>query len=52
MKEKQELNRFRKYVEDRIGRFLKDERKFIEFQPLDTVYRAVMYVNKLSFFLI
>lgn len=36
------MNKFQKYVEERIGRFVKDERKSIQFQPLDKIYRAIM----------
>lgn len=43
IKEKEELNRFRKYAGERIARFAKDERKFIEFQPLDKVYRTIIH---------
>lgn len=39
---KNEMNKFQKYVEERIGRFVKDERKSIQFQPLDKIYRAIM----------
>ncbi|KNC26876.1 hypothetical protein FF38_10948 [Lucilia cuprina] len=42
-KQKEELLRFRKYVEERIGRFAKDDRHHIEFQPLDKVHRAVIH---------
>ncbi|XP_053949549.1 sperm-associated antigen 7 homolog [Anastrepha ludens] len=42
-KHKEELNRFRKYVEDRIERFAKDDRPHIEFQPLDKVHRAIIH---------
>lgn len=43
-REKEELNRFRHYVEERIDRISKDDnRKFIQFQPnLDKVYRSVV----------
>ncbi|XP_055374863.1 sperm-associated antigen 7 homolog [Condylostylus longicornis] len=43
LKEKQELNRFRKYTEERISRFSKDDRKFIEFQILDKLYRTIIH---------
>lgn len=42
-REKEELNRFRVFVEERIDRISKDDkRKFIQFQPLDKVYRSVV----------
>lgn len=42
-REKEELNRFRQFVEERIDRISKDDsRKFIQFQPLDKVYRSVV----------
>ncbi|GAB0100565.1 Sperm-associated antigen 7 [Sergentomyia squamirostris] len=40
---KNELNRFRTYVEQRIERFIKDNRKFIQFPPADKVYRSVVH---------
>ncbi len=44
-REKEELNRFRLFVEERIDRISKDDkRKFIQFQPLDKVYRSVVWV--------
>lgn len=39
---KNELNKFRTYVEQRIERFTKDNRKFIIFPPADKVYRSVV----------
>lgn len=39
---KNEMNKFQKYVEERVGRFVKDDRKSIQFQPLDKIYRAIM----------
>ncbi|XP_030561580.1 sperm-associated antigen 7 [Drosophila novamexicana] len=42
-KQKEELLRFRKYVEERMGRFAKDDRTYIEFQPLDKVHRSVIH---------
>lgn len=42
-KQKEELLRFRKYVEERMGRFAKDDRTCIEFQPLDKVHRSVIH---------
>lgn len=45
-REKDELNRFRHFVEERIDRISKDDkRKFIQFQPLDKVYRSVVWEN-------
>lgn len=44
-KEKDELNRYRKYVEERIERFKRDEkRKSLQFEPMDKIYRTVVYV--------
>lgn len=41
--EKHELLRFRKYCEDRIDRFVKDDnRKSLQFQSLNKFYRTVM----------
>ncbi|XP_055533305.1 sperm-associated antigen 7 [Wyeomyia smithii] len=43
-KERDELNRFRKYSEERLGRLVKDPvRQFMEFQPLDKVHRSVVH---------
>lgn len=39
---KNEMNKFQKFVEERIGRFVNDDRKSIAFQPLDKIYRAIM----------
>lgn len=42
-REKEELCRFRKYVEDRIGRLVKDEnRKFMQFDSMTEVYHTVV----------
>uniref|UniRef100_U5EK95 R3H domain-containing protein n=1 Tax=Corethrella appendiculata TaxID=1370023 RepID=U5EK95_9DIPT len=42
--EREKLNHFRKYCEERIGRLIKDpNRNFMEFQPLDKVYRTVVH---------
>lgn len=41
-KEKEEIIRFRKFVEDRVNRFAKDQRHFIEFQPLERLHRTIM----------
>ncbi|XP_055912414.1 sperm-associated antigen 7 [Eupeodes corollae] len=43
IKEKEEINRFRKYAQERIDRFSKDERRYIEFQPMDKVYRSIIH---------
>lgn len=41
----QDLQRFRKFCEERIDRFVKNgERKSIQFQPLSKFYRSVMWV--------
>ncbi|XP_058826633.1 sperm-associated antigen 7-like [Topomyia yanbarensis] len=43
-KERDELNRFRKFVEDRLGRLVKDSnRHYMDFQPLDKVHRSVVH---------
>lgn len=42
-KEREEMSRFRKFVEERIGRFSHDDRKFIEFQPFDKIYRTIIH---------
>ncbi|XP_053663493.1 sperm-associated antigen 7 [Anopheles marshallii] len=43
-KQREELNRFRSYVEERLGRFMKDDNRFyMEFQPLDQVYRSIVH---------
>lgn len=42
-KQREELNRFRKYAEERINRFLNDERKSLQFQPLDRAYRTIIH---------
>ncbi|XP_059607595.1 sperm-associated antigen 7 [Phlebotomus argentipes] len=40
---KNELNKFRTYVEQRVERFMKDNRKHIQFPPADKVYRSVVH---------
>ena len=41
--QKHELNRFRKYAEERLNRFRKDEKRlFMQFQPLDKMYRTIV----------
>uniref|UniRef100_A0A182YPS3 Uncharacterized protein n=1 Tax=Anopheles stephensi TaxID=30069 RepID=A0A182YPS3_ANOST len=43
-KQREELNRFRSYVEERLGRFVKDDnRHYMEFQPLDQVHRSIVH---------
>ncbi|XP_052893306.1 sperm-associated antigen 7 [Anopheles moucheti] len=43
-KQREELNRFRSYVEERLGRFIKDDNRcYMEFQPLDQVYRSIVH---------
>lgn len=43
--EKREIMKFRKFCEERINRFTKDDnRKSIQFQPLPRIYRTVVYV--------
>uniref|UniRef100_A0A182PVB7 R3H domain-containing protein n=1 Tax=Anopheles epiroticus TaxID=199890 RepID=A0A182PVB7_9DIPT len=43
-KQREELNRFRQYVEERLGRFMKDDnRHYLEFQPLDQVFRSIVH---------
>uniref|UniRef100_A0A182WAZ1 R3H domain-containing protein n=1 Tax=Anopheles minimus TaxID=112268 RepID=A0A182WAZ1_9DIPT len=43
-KQREELNRFRSYVEERLGRFMKDtNRQYMEFQPLDQVHRSIVH---------
>lgn len=42
-KQREELNRFRKYAEERINRFLNDDRKCLPFQPLDRAYRTIIH---------
>lgn len=43
-KERDELNRFRKYAEERLGRLIRDPtRPYMEFQPLDKVHRSVVH---------
>lgn len=41
--EKREMAKFRKYCEERINRFMKDEkRKSLQFQPLNRFYRSIV----------
>lgn len=41
--EKHEMSRFRSYCEERINRFMKDEkRKSLPFQTLNRFYRAIV----------
>uniref|UniRef100_A0A336M638 CSON012697 protein n=1 Tax=Culicoides sonorensis TaxID=179676 RepID=A0A336M638_CULSO len=42
-KQRKELQRFRKYAEERISRFLNDERKCLQFQPLDSIMRGIIH---------
>ncbi|XP_050075515.1 sperm-associated antigen 7 homolog [Anopheles maculipalpis] len=43
-KQREELNRFRSYVEERLGRFMKDDnRHYMEFQSLDQVHRSIVH---------
>ncbi|XP_053688529.1 sperm-associated antigen 7 [Sabethes cyaneus] len=43
-KERDELNRFRRYAEERLARLVKDPvRQYMEFQPLDKVHRSVVH---------
>ncbi|XP_058060326.1 sperm-associated antigen 7 [Anopheles bellator] len=43
-REREELNRFRTYVEQRLGRLMKDDnRHYMEFQPLDQLHRSVVH---------
>ncbi|XP_058120361.1 sperm-associated antigen 7 [Anopheles ziemanni] len=42
--ERNELNRFRTYVEERLGRLVKDDKRhYMEFQPLDQVHRSIVH---------
>lgn len=44
--EKREIIKFRKYCEERVNRFTKDDnRKSLQFQPLHRIYRTVVYVS-------
>lgn len=44
-KEQEELNRFRKYCQERIDRINKDpNRASAQFAPMDRIYRSVVYV--------
>lgn len=41
--EKREMAKFRKYCEERVNRFMKDEkRKSLQFQPLNRFYRSIV----------
>lgn len=41
--QREELNRFRKYVEQRLDRMSRDDKRLsMQFQPLDLVYRTVV----------
>lgn len=41
--EKREMAKFRGYCEERINRFMKDEkRKSLQFQPLNRFYRSIV----------
>lgn len=41
--QKDDLNRFRKYAEERLDRLGRDPtRTFMQFQPLDKMYRTVV----------
>lgn len=41
--EKHEMARFRTYCEERVDRFLKDEKRpFLQFQPLNRLYRSIV----------
>lgn len=43
--QKDDLNRFRKYAEERLDRLSRDpKRPSMQFQPLDKVYRSVVFV--------
>uniref|UniRef100_A0A182N8Z0 R3H domain-containing protein n=1 Tax=Anopheles dirus TaxID=7168 RepID=A0A182N8Z0_9DIPT len=42
--QREELNRFRLYAEERLGRLMKDSnRHSMEFQPLDQVHRSIVH---------
>jgi R3H domain len=41
--EKKELTRYRRYVEERISRFLKDERHCLPFPPTDRMHRSIVH---------
>lgn len=44
--ERREIMKFRKFCEERINRFTKDDnRKSLQFQPLSRIYRTVVYVG-------
>ena len=41
--EKREMAKFRNYCEERVNRFMKDEkRKLLQFQPLNRFYRSIV----------
>lgn len=41
--EKREMAKFRTYCEERVNRFMKDEkRKSLQFQPLNRFYRSIV----------
>lgn len=41
--EKREMAKFRSYCEERVNRFMKDEkRKSLQFQPLNRFYRSIV----------
>lgn len=41
--EKREMAKFRNYCEERVNRFMKDEkRKSLQFQPLNRFYRSIV----------
>lgn len=41
--EKHEMAKFRRYCEERVNRFMKDEnRKSLQFQPLNRFYRSIV----------
>lgn len=42
-KAKEELQRYRKYVQERLSRFSMDGRRSIEFRPTDKIHRVVVY---------
>ncbi|XP_040157485.1 sperm-associated antigen 7-like [Anopheles arabiensis] len=43
-RQREELNRFRTYVEERLGRFMKDENRHnLEFQSMDKVHRSIVH---------
>ncbi|XP_041761155.1 sperm-associated antigen 7 homolog [Anopheles merus] len=43
-RQREDLNRFRTYVEERLGRFIKDENLHnVEFQSMDKVHRSIVH---------